>query len=60
MADAMNTIIPIVLIFIAVVWLWSQFGDKASAFFSWIKDKFSNSQDRFRSTVSGPKDLIYE
>lgn len=59
MATALDTIVPIILIFIGVVFVWSKFGEPIKNFIDWIKSKFSSGRDRFQP-VKMAKELTYQ
>lgn len=49
MAGALDTIVPILLIVIGAVWLWSVFGEPMKRFYEWIKGMTSAGKDRFKA-----------
>ena len=59
MADALNTIVPIVLILIGVVWVWSQFGEPIKRFYEWIKGLVAPTRERFQPPTVVSRELIY-
>jgi hypothetical protein len=59
LSDALNTIVPIVLIFIAIVWVWSQFGEPLRRFYEWIKGLVSSKRERFQPPTVISRELIY-
>lgn len=48
MADTLNTIVPIILIVIGVIWLWATFGEPMKRFIEWIKGFMGSQKDRFQ------------
>lgn len=61
MADTLGTIIPILLILIGVVWLWSVFGEPMKRFYEWIKGMTSSGRDRFQraAPINAVKEFTY-
>lgn len=64
MADlnsTLNTLIPVILVLIAVGWVWYKFGEPLSKFFSWLRDKFATgaSAARNKTTQYTPGELVY-
>lgn len=58
MAGALDTIIPIILILVGVVWLWSVFGDPIKRFYEWIKGMTSAGRERFQAP--NPANVVKE
>lgn len=46
--DTLNTIIPYILLIIAVVWIWATFGEPFKRFYEWVRDMFSSRRERFQ------------
>lgn len=56
----MNTIVPIVLVVVAAIWIYSQFGEPIKRFIEWIKSFTTSQKDRFQPrNVSGPMEFKY-
>jgi len=59
----LNTAIPILLITIAVGWVWFKFKEPLGAFFSWIGDLFSgifsDGKDKVKTSVDGSYEIVY-
>ena len=58
MADAMQTIVPIVLVLVGVIWLWSVFGEPIKRFYEWIKGMTSAGKERFKA--QNPANYVQE
>jgi len=56
--DTINTIVPIVLILIAVIWIYSVFGEPIKHFYEWIKGFMSSRRERFQPP--NPANVIKE
>jgi len=57
--DVLNTVIPIILILAAAIWLWSKLGEPAKQFWAWLMTFKNSSKDRFKQSVGGIKELTY-
>ena len=59
--DFINTIVPIILVMVFIVWVWSVFGDPIRRFFEWFKEVLSPTKSRIEniSELNLPKDLVY-
>lgn len=58
MADTLGTIVPIVLILVGVIWLWSVFGEPIKRFYEWIKNMTSSGRDKFQQ--HNPANVVKE
>lgn len=59
MADTLNTIVPIILVVVGVIWIWSQFGEPIKRFIDWIKGFTSSQKDRFQRTADVATEFKY-
>lgn len=58
MANSFDTIVPIILIIIAAIWVYSVFGEHIKRFYEWIKSMGSSGKDRFKA--ANPAGMVRE
>lgn len=58
MADTLGTIVPIILILVGVIWIWSVFGEPIKRFYEWIKNMTGAGRDRFKA--ANPAQVVKE
>jgi len=61
MTDFLNTVVPIILILIGIVWAWSVFQEPIKRFYEWIKGLMgsANARERFQAPVNAVKEFTY-
>ena len=55
----MNTIVPIVLLLIAIIWAWATFSEPIKRFYEWIKGMTTSGKDRFQKQITTAKEFTY-
>jgi hypothetical protein len=58
MSDTLNTIVPIVLVIIGVIWIWATFSEPIKRFYEWIKGFAGSNRDRFQP--ANPANVVKE
>lgn len=57
--EIINFVIPVILIIIAITWIFYKFGDPLSRFFSWAKGLFSSGVDKAREQTIQGKEIVW-
>lgn len=57
---AIDTIVIVVLIFIAGAFIYTKFGEPLSKFWNWLKELMGSGKERFKSNARYTKELVYE
>ena len=50
-------VVPWVLLFIGIVWLWSTFREPVGRFFTWLKEITGSGKDRFKDRFT-PREYV--